>query len=132
MESRLLFIALITITLLALTACSSPAKQVSVDESSSDKQVEIAAGGSLKVTLESNQTTGYCWELKPIGDTSVLEKVDNKYEAPNTGLIGAGGKEIWNFKALKAGKSSLTMEYSQPWADGQKGVRTFNLTVVIK
>ncbi|MDD5288208.1 MAG: protease inhibitor I42 family protein [Dehalococcoidales bacterium] len=132
MKPKWLFIGLVTTALLAMTACSSLPNQVLTDESSSGKQIEIAAGGTLTVTLESNQTTGYSWELKEIGDTDILQKTDNKYEAPNTGLIGAGGKEIWNFKALKEGKSTLTMEYSQPWAGGQKGAKSFSLTVIVK
>ena len=132
MKSKLLLIGLVTAALLAMTACSSPLNQVSVDESSSGKQVEIAAGGTLTVTLESNVTTGYSWELKQIGDTSILQKTDNKYEAPTSGLVGAGGKEVWNFKALKAGTTTLSMEYSQPWAGGQNGTKSFTLTIVVK
>lgn len=106
---------------------------VSVNESSSGKQVEIAAGGTLTVTLESNQTTGFQWELKSVGDTSVLQSQGGNYEAPeDTGMVGAGGEEVWTFKALKPGNSSLSMEYSQPWDGGTKAGQTFNLTVVVK
>jgi len=117
---------------MVMAGCSSLPKQVSADVSSSGKQIEIAAGGSFTITLDSNATTGYSWELKGISDTAVLEKADNKYEAPASGLMGAGGKEVWTFEAMKAGTSTLTMEYSQPWAGGQKSANTFSLTVVVK
>ena len=120
------------IMVMVMAGCSSLPKQVSADVSSSGKQVEIAAGGSFTITLDSNATTGYNWELKGISDTAVLEKADNKYEAPASGLMGAGGKEVWTFEAMKAGTSTLTMEYSQPWAGGQKSANTFSLTVVVK
>ena len=132
MKSRWLLIGLIAAVLLAMTACSSSATQVSADESSSGKQMDIAVGGTLMVTLDSNQTTGYSWELKEIGDTSILQKTDNKYVAPTSGLMGAGGKEVWNFKALKAGNTTLSMGYSQPWAGGQKDAKSFDLTIVVK
>jgi len=120
------------IMVMVMAGCSSLPKQVSADVSSSGKQIEIAAGGSFTITLDSNATTGYNWELKGISDTAVLEKADNKYEAPASGLMGAGGKEVWTFEAMKAGTSTLTMEYSQPWAGGQKSANTFSLTVVVK
>jgi inhibitor of cysteine peptidase len=132
MKLKWLLIGLISIALLATTACSVSAQELSVNESYSGKQVEIAKGGSLTITLESNSTTGYSWELKEIGDTSILKKIDNKYEAPTNGLIGAAGKEVWNFKALKTGKTTLNMEYSQPWEGGEKGAKIFILTVVVK
>ena len=133
----MVLIAVVAIMSLGLFGCSSagPAASsaVSVDDSSSGKQVEIAAGGTLTVTLESNQTTGFQWELKSVGDTSVLQSQGGTYNAPeDTGMVGAGGEEVWTFKALKPGTSSLSMEYSQPWDGGTKAGQTFDLTVVVK
>ena len=130
-------IAVVAIMSLGLFGCSSAgpvaSSAVSVDDSSSGKQVEIAAGGTLTVTLESNQTTGFQWELKSVGDTSVLQSQGGTYNAPeDTGMVGAGGEEVWTFKALKSGTSSLSMEYSQPWDGGTKAGQTFDLTVVVK
>jgi inhibitor of cysteine peptidase len=132
MKTKWLAIGLVVTAFLMLTACSSLPDQVSIDASSSGKTVNIAVGGTLTVTLDSNVTTGYSWELKEIGDTDVLQKTDNKYVAPANEAIGAGGKEVWTFKALAAGTSTLTMDYSQPWAGGQKGAKIFSLTVVVK
>jgi len=132
MKSKWLLAGLVFIALLAIAACSSTPNQVSVDGSFSNKQVEIAVNGSLTVILDSNATTGYSWELTDISDNSVLEKTANTYEAPTSGLVGASGKEVWDFKALKQGKTTLSMEYSQPWTGGQKDAQSFNLTIVVK
>ena len=118
--------------LLLVTACTSTPRRVSVNESFSGKQVTIAAGGSLTVTLDSNATTGYSWQLMGISDNTVLEKTNNVYEAPTSGLMGASGKEVWTFQALRAGKATVTMEYGQPWTGGQKDANNFVLTVVVK
>jgi len=130
-------VGVVAMVALGLFGCApagpSAPRAVSVEESSSGKQVEIAAGGTLTVTLESNATTGFQWELKSVGDTSVLQSQGGTYEAPgDTGAVGAGGEEVWTFKALKPGKSSLSMEYSQPWDGGTKAGQTFDLTVVVK
>ena len=132
MKFKWLFLGMIATVMLVMTACAKLPNNVSADESSSGKQVSIAVGGTITVTLDSNATTGYSWELKEISDTAVLEKTDNKYEAPTSGLIGAGGKEVWTFKVLAAGTTTLSMEYSQPWVGGQKAAKNFALTVVSK
>jgi inhibitor of cysteine peptidase len=132
MKSKWLLLGVIAAAMLVITACSKLPNDVSVNESSSGKQVELFVGGTLTVTLDSNATTGYSWELTGISDTGVLEKTDNKYEAPTSGLMGAGGKEVWTFKALKAGTTTLSMDYSQPWVGGQKGSNSFSLTIVVK
>jgi inhibitor of cysteine peptidase len=46
--------------------------------------------------------------------------------------MGASGKEVWTFQALRAGKATVTMEYGQPWTGGQKDANNFVLTVVVK
>jgi inhibitor of cysteine peptidase len=133
MKSKLVLICAIVAISLCLVACSSAPSQVSVDASYSGQEVEIAVGGSLTVTLESNASTGFQWELVSISDETVLEKVANTYEAPeDTGMVGAPGNEIWTFDALKKGTSTISMEYSQPWENGTKAAETFDLTIVVK
>jgi inhibitor of cysteine peptidase len=133
MKSKLVLICATIAISLCLVACSSAPSLVSVDASYSGQQVEVAVGGSLTVTLESNPSTGFEWVLVNIGDETVLKNVANTYEAPeDTDMVGAPGKEIWTFKALKKGTSTISMEYSQPWPNGTKAAETFDLTVVVK
>jgi len=133
MKSKLVLICAIVAISLCLVACSSAPSLVSVDASYSGQQVEVAIGGSVIVTLDSNASTGFQWALVNISDEAVLEKAANTYEAPeDTGIVGAPGKEIWTFSALKKGTSTISMEYSQPWPNGTKAAETFDLTVVVK
>jgi inhibitor of cysteine peptidase len=134
MKSKLVLTCAIAAILLCLLGCASAPQEVSVDASYSGKEVELGVGSSLIVTMESNpSSTGFQWELTVISDETVLQKVDQKYEPPEPGgMVGAPGKEIWTFKGLKKGKSSILMGYSQPWEGGTKAVETFELTVVVK
>jgi inhibitor of cysteine peptidase len=106
-------------------------KNINVDASYSGKQVEISVGESLVVTLASNATTGYSWSVIGISDDSVLQKSGNQYTAPQTTLLGAGGQEVWTFKALKKGTTTMSMGYSRPWGIGTLPIETFSLTVVV-
>jgi inhibitor of cysteine peptidase len=107
------------------------------DPSDTGKVVEVAVGSLIKVALESNPTTGFEWELTEISDQTVLELVESKYR-PGEGaeqdspVVGAGGTEIWSFKALKKGEATISMEYSQPWEGGIKTAKIFDITVIIK
>jgi len=121
-------------------------KQVSVEVSNDEfqkasesnngrviKAIEVASGGSLVVTLWSNATTGFSWsESATLSDPGVLQQTNHDYVAPETGLMGAAGKEVWTFKALKTGTCEVSMAYSQPWKGGQKDVYGFSLTVTVK
>lgn len=112
---------------------------IRADKSFDGKEVNMTTGGSLQVSLDSNPTTGFKWELTGISNASVLEKVSNIYDTPMFKVkegteprVGVGGMEFWNFKALTQGRSTLSMEYSQPWDGGTKGARKFSLTVVVQ
>jgi predicted secreted protein len=98
-----------------------------------NKTVEVASGDDIVVTLWSNKTTGFSWsESAAISDPSVLQQINHEYVAPQTGLMGASGNEVWTFKALKAGACEVSMDYSQPWEGGQKNTYKFILKVTIK
>ena len=139
-KKLMLMVGLLAVVSLVLFGCTSGGgggggtapSSLSVDESQSGQQVEIASGGTLTVTLESNKTTGFEWELKSVGDTSVLQSQGGTYNAPDSEMVGAGGEEVWTFKAIKPGTSSISMEYSKPWEGGTKAEKTFDLTVVVK
>jgi inhibitor of cysteine peptidase len=142
MKAKLILVCAVGVLSLFLFACAPAAKQASVEVSCDDfsqqnhitKQVEVGAGGTLTVTLCSNQTTGFMWsETAQISDQSVLQQTDHKFVPPEAeGVVGAAGKEVWTFNALKKGTSTVSVEYSRPWEGGEKGVWTFNLTVTVK
>jgi len=129
---------------LCLFACSPTPKQVSVDVSCDDfmkqqhisQEAEVAVDGSLTVTLCSNPTTGFQWvESAQISDQTVLQQTDHKWVVPESEPPpppGTPSQQVWTFKALKKGTSTISMEYSRPWEGGEKGEWTFVLTVTVK
>ena len=86
-----------------------------VDSQTTSGTILATAGENFVITLNSNMTTGYHWELAKPLDKNKIELVSSNYIAPSTKLIGAGGKEVWTFKALKTGKASIFLKYVRPW-----------------
>jgi inhibitor of cysteine peptidase len=137
MKAKLIIVCLMTILFLSLAACSSGGPQEqSANDASSGKEISLANGGTLTVTLQSNVTTGYSWDQNAkISDATVLQQTDHKYVTPTSSaspVIGAGGNEIWAFKALKAVKSTISMQYSRPFEPNATPAKTFTLTVTIQ
>ena len=131
--SVLLLVALGLVFLGCTPEEPAPEEPLHVDASYDGKEVEFTTDRLLVVTLESNATTGFQWELAELTNEEALKYVEDKYNAPEaTGLVGAGGTEEWTFKSLEKGTSIISMEYSQSWDGGMKAVNTFTLTVVVK
>ena len=97
------------------------------------KEVEIAKGNTLVVTLFSNGTTGFSWdENAQIADTGIIQQLKHQYIGAETNIPGAPGVEQWTFEAVNTGTTTVHLEYSRPWEGGEKGVWTFDLTVTVK
>ncbi|MCW5213474.1 protease inhibitor I42 family protein [Desulfobulbus sp. TB] len=99
------------------------------------KDITVAVGDEFTLSLCSNATTGYSWsEQANISDTGAIQQVDHAYIAPpvkNPPVMGAAGKEVWTFKAMKKGQNTVYLEYGQPWEGGEKAQK-FILTVHVQ
>ncbi len=142
MKLKLMLTCAMVAASLSLFACApkQAALEVFCDEfyeqNHISQEVDVAVGDSFTVTLCSNPTTGFLWsESAQISDPTVLQQTDHKFVPPPERpepVEGEAGKEVWTFKALKKGTSTISMEYSRPWEGGEKGAWTFLLTVVVK
>ena len=140
MKTKLILVYTLVALSLGLLACSP--KQASVEVSCDyfsrvkhfSQQVTIPLGRPLEVTLCSNPTTGFQWtELAQISDKTVLEQVDHRYEpAEEKNIVGGAGQEVWTFKALNKGTTTVSMEYSRPGEGGEKGHWTFIATIIVE
>ena len=68
----------------------------------------------LAVTLESNPTTGYSWEVNEC-DQSILRQVGDAVFSPESDLAGSPGVETLRFKAVGTGTTQLSLVYHRPW-----------------
>ncbi len=96
------------------------------------KFIETSVGRSFTITLDSNTTTGYQWQIARQLDTGLLELIDSKYIAPKTGLAGAPGREEWFFKATRAGKAIISFNYVRPWEKDGLPTQTDSFIVIIR
>ncbi len=127
-------LALIAAILLGMVACSPvPSSSLSVGAADSGKQVTLAVGGILTITLESNITTGYSWnENATISDRTVVNQTSHKYQPPANQIPGAGGQEVWTFTGLAPGNATISMEYKRPFEPNNPPANTFNVTVIVQ
>jgi inhibitor of cysteine peptidase len=91
-----------------------------------------AASPDFVITLPSNRTTGYSWFLKQ-HDAHLIKMVSHKYIRPQQQMPGAGGYEIWTFKAKPeffkgSATSDITLVYARPWQRTSVKTETFKVT----
>jgi predicted secreted protein len=78
------------------------------------------AGVPFSLTLASNRTTGYSWQLLEPLDSTVLELESHTYQQRGTTpagqqIVGAPGVETFTFYPLCAGATTIALIYKRPW-----------------
>jgi len=77
--------------------------------------LEIGKGEPLTITLDTNPTTGFEWQLASPLDDKVMKLIGHDFRHADTARLGAGGTDVWTFKAIGAGSTTITLEYRRPW-----------------
>jgi inhibitor of cysteine peptidase len=95
-----------------------------------DTTIKVEVGQEFTIALDENPSTGYLWEAQI--DTSFLELVESKYEAPSGGGLGAPGTRSFVFAALKEGNTEVTMTLTPPGEEEPVETKVFTVEVAVE
>lgn len=90
--------------------------------------INVHSGQSFVIALPSNRTTGYSWTLITDGGVTV-QPFGSTYFAPVSKAMGAGGTELWIFRALAAGNATLKLRYARPFDRGDAKTESFRVLI---
>jgi inhibitor of cysteine peptidase len=102
------------------------------EETKQPKVIEAQAGQNFTIILKANATTGYQWQFAKLLDESIVHLISSEYLADKTKLVGAGGKQVWIFKALKAGQTNISFKYVRSWEKNTPPQNEESFVIVIK
>lgn len=106
------YLLLALVVLLAACAAPPPAPEEPAQSSmpaltDPTQPILVKAGETFFIVVESNPTTGYHWEI--VGDLNGVELVSREYTAGEPVIPGSSGVEVWIFKAVSAGETTLVL-----------------------
>jgi inhibitor of cysteine peptidase len=117
--------------LMSATWAGEP-KTVVLAEKDHLSKTSLKKGDTLILRLDGNPTTGFTWVVGQ-NDKSVLpEQGKHKYVPQGNGKVGAGGVFEFKFKAEKAGKSDLVLEYKRPFEKDVAPAKIIKLSVDVR
>ena len=99
----------------AVAACGDSDDEVFV--TSQAGAIEVSPGEEFVVSLESNASTGYAWELSAPLAESVVELVSDTYIEGDTDIVGAPGRQELRFRALADGSTYIQLWYVRSFDD---------------
>lgn len=98
---------------------SAKALQVSPGQQARCKPIELKQGQTLILSLPSNPTTGFRWQLFDAAPSVLKALGPEVYRVPEeAGIVGSAGLSTWRFQATLPGQGRLLLQYQRPWEQG--------------
>jgi predicted secreted protein len=118
-----------------LVGCASPVAIPTTDPASSTRPaitdpfqpMEVLAGETFNIVIDSNPSTGYHWEI--VGELNSVEFVSTEYTADEPVAPGSGGVDVWTFKAVSSGETQITLGSYPPGASEPDQKVTFHIVI---
>jgi predicted secreted protein len=79
--------------------------------------ITVTAGETFDLILPSNSSTGYRWDIIPELNVNIVEPVGQNYIAEQPVKPGSGGVDLWTFRAVNAGETTIVLGYYPPGND---------------
>lgn len=103
---------------------------VTVDESNAGSQVTLKLNDTLVVSLRSNASTGYSWNVAQ-NNPSLLRPMGSSYQNTPGGPPGAPGRQMFRFRAVGSGGEGLILLYQKSGMGGVQAAETYQILVVV-
>ncbi|WP_052324423.1 protease inhibitor I42 family protein [Haliscomenobacter hydrossis] len=98
------------ISLLILAQC-----QTDPDMIPEQHTIRAKAGEKFEIKLPGSIATGYSWTLVSPADSQYVHLESQVYEESDKKVDGKSGMDVFVFKALKQGKTTLDFVYRRPF-----------------
>jgi inhibitor of cysteine peptidase len=125
---------LLPAALTLLSACSQTPSTINLDQEAKNHcPLSMQRGQELTLSLRSNPSTGFRWEVKEAA-SGVLKSLGKEvYSHPeDAGLVGSAGQSTWRYKAQNPGNGRLLMIYHQPWEPNVAPASTFDCAISVE
>jgi predicted secreted protein len=112
MQAKFAFMSVLTISVLIY--CNNNVsyyKSVRIGTESDNSTINLNTFDTLVISLSSNQTTGYSWQIVKI-DTSIVKEIKRNYQENQPANPGSGGTDNIFFGLAGPGNSEIKMNYS--------------------
>ncbi|SEI43155.1 inhibitor of cysteine peptidase [Azotobacter beijerinckii] len=131
---RLALPCLLTIGLVWLAGCahSDPSSVVALEDED-DCPLQLESRQQLVLTLPSNPSTGYRWQVRESASKVLRSLGPEVYSSPkDSEVVGSAGQSTWRFQAVQAGQDTLLLVYRRPWEVGVEPAKAFDCAITVE
>jgi inhibitor of cysteine peptidase len=116
------------------TTPSSTADKINLSMDYNGRQIELTNGQTFNITLETNPSTGYSWEVVELNN-SIIQKIGESVSEPNItekNMVGAPVMQTFQFEAINTGQTTLKIVYHRIWEKDVAPEKTFSINLTVR
>ncbi len=114
----------------AATPAAAPnSEEIRLTQEDNGRLTELGKDQTLVISLESNPSTGYSWQVAEMNPDVLQQAGETEFEQLSP-LLGAPEKQFLRFRAVGAGQSPLRLVYRRPWEKEVEPLSEFSIQVV--
>ena len=109
--------------------------EIRLDERHNERDITIRQGQVLTISLDSNASTGFNWELVAHGEPYLEEIADvtvNPSSPQRPPIPGSASTLGFHFKAVEKGDAIVVLNYRRAWEKNKPPLRTFTVYVTVR
>ena len=98
------------------------------------RQIELTNRQTFNVTLETNPSTGYSWEVVDLNN-SIIQEIGEAVSEPNNtekNMVGAPVMHTFQFEVINTGQTTLKIVYHRIWEKDVAPANTFSVELFIR
>ncbi len=88
-------------------------------------------GDTFPLRVSTNPSTGYSWSIGQQPDARVVCLFQTSIVKATVALTGAPQSQVWTFRAVSPGTTTLTLIYTRPFEHGAAPAKTVTLTFTV-
>jgi inhibitor of cysteine peptidase len=92
-----------------------------------EETIEAQVNRTFKIIVDSNPSTGYTW--KSVFDKKMLKLEKSVYIRPEQQIPGKGGKQTYVFRPIKAGTTTIELQYARKWEKHPAKIKKYSVIV---
>ena len=123
--------AIILTIVFSVFLSASSVSCVKLTEKNNGSTVTLSVDQNLQITLASNSSTGYSWNIVSI-DPALLKQIGEEEYRQESNRRGGGGRTTFRFKPVGKGKFFLKLAYYRAWEKNSSYEKTFTVTLLVK
>ena len=98
------------------------------------RQIELTNRQTFNVTLETNPSTGYSWEVVDLNN-SIIQEIGEAVSEPNLtekNIVGAPVMHTFQFEVINTGRTTLKIVYHRIWEKDIAPMNTFSVELFVR